>query len=203
MKSDKQIPSFIKFLEDYHPEKGQLSGELKDFLETIIQQRKYRKHHILVHEEQVPHYAWFIVEGAARVYYYNESQSQEETCWFWYPGQMMFSLRSSFRQLLAGEYVELLRDSTLLVISMYDLRILTSRFPEYRLIERAMIEDYQCRINDYNRIVTTNINERFVNILRSNKEIFSLTSLKNIASFMKMHRSTLSYYRALHFNDPE
>lgn len=203
MKNPAHIQALIELLQSHHPEKALLTAELKDHLEQIVQERSFPKHYILVHEDQVPHYAWFIAEGAARVYYYNENQYEEETCWFWYRGQMMFSLRSSFRQLLAGECVQLLCDSTLLAIPMYDLRILTNRFPEYRLIERAMIEDYQCRINDYNRIITTNITERFVNILRSNKEIFGLTSLKNIASFMKMHRSTLSYYRALHLNDPE
>ena len=198
MKSDKQILSFIQFLEGYHPEKEQLSGEVKDYLGSIVQERSYRKHHLLVHEEQVPHYAWFIFDGAARVYYFDENYRQEETCWFWYAGQMMFSLRSSFRQLLAGEYIQLLSDSRLLAIPLYDLEALTNRFPEYRLIERALIEDYQCRINDYNRIIKIEIHQRFVKLLAEHKALFSLTHHRNIASFMKMHPNTLSRLRTLH-----
>lgn len=187
---------FIRLLESYHPEKIAFSGDQKKLLNSVLKERSYPKNHILLYEQQVPTYAWFIIKGTARVYYFDQYLQREVTSWFWFKGDMMFSMNSFFRQLEAGESIELLEDSTLLLLSFADIGALRVQYRECLLLERTLIEDYYSRFNRHHRNMLAQRNEdKYRSINMAHKELFNLANQKDIASFLKMHPKSLSYLR--------
>jgi len=191
------IGSLFLLLEKHQPAKETLSGKLKGFLTEVVKERSYRKNHLLLNEHDVPLYAWYIVKGSARVYFYDPKSCREITSWFWYEGELMLSLRSFFRQKESGEYIELLEESTLLLISSGDIEIMINQFTEYRFFERALMEEYLSRISDHHHdMVRKDSKYKFRKLMKAHKEIFNLAYLKDIACFLNIHPATLSHLRS-------
>ncbi|WP_026898545.1 Crp/Fnr family transcriptional regulator [Daejeonella oryzae] len=197
MENSAHINSLFLLFEKYQPTKENLSGKLKDFLAGAVKERCYRKKHLILNEDDVPLYAWYIVKGSARVYFYDPKARREITRWFWYEGDLMLYLRSFFRQKEAGEFIELLQESTLLLISARDIDIMIRQFPEYRFFERALLEEYHTRMSDHtNDLVSLIHRHKFLKLMKTHKEIFNLAYLKDIASFLNMHPAALSRLRS-------
>jgi CRP/FNR family transcriptional regulator, anaerobic regulatory protein len=197
MEYAEHIDLLFLLFEKYQPAKESLSAKLKDFLSRVVKERTYRKNHLLLNEHDVPLYAWYIVNGSARVYFYDQKSGREITSWFWYQDELMLSLRSFFRQKESGECIELLEESTLLLLSAADIEIMTNQFAEYRFFERALMEDYQSRISDHHHdMVRKDSRFKFNKLMEAHKEIFNLAYLKDIACFLNIHPATLSHLRS-------
>ena len=197
MENAAHINLLFLLLEKHQPVKENLSRKLKDFLAQVVKERSYRKRHLLLNEHDVPLYAWYIVKGCARVYFYDQKIHREITSWFWYEGELMLSLRSFFRQKESGECIELLEESTLLLISAADIEIMINQFPEYRFFERALMEEYLSRISDHHHdMVRKDSKFKFGKLMKAHKEIFNLAYLKDIACFLNIHPATLSHLRS-------
>ena len=186
---------FLLF-EKHQPERERLSPNLKTFLTETVRERTYRKNHVLLYQDDVPKQAWFIVRGVARVYFYDQHAEREITSWFWYQGEMIWPFNSLFRQKESVESIELLEESTLLLLSAVDIKTMTRRFPDYRFSEKSLIEEYQDRISCHRfENIFMPGRKKLNKLIETHREIFTQAYLKDIASFLNMHPSALSRLR--------
>lgn len=197
MESSANTDAFFLLFSKYQAKRELLSPKLREFLTSVIKERSYRRKHLLLNADDLPVYSWFIIKGSARVYFYDPDTRREITSWFWYEGEWMLSMRSFFRQIESGECIELLEDSTLLLISAADMEIMTGLFPEYRFFERFVLEEYQSHISDhYHDLLSMQSSSKFLKLMQTHKEIFNLAYQRDIACFLNMHPATLSRLRA-------
>lgn len=197
MENPSNTELFFLLFDKYQTKMEKLSPKLKEFLRAVIKERSYRRKHLLLNADDVPLYSWFIVKGSARVYFYDPDIRREITTWFWYEGEWMLPLRTFFRQLESGECIELLQDSTLLLISAADMETMVHLFPEYRRFERILVEEHYNHISDhYHELLSMPSKSKFLKLIHTHKEIFNLAYLRDIACFLNMHPATLSRLRS-------
>lgn len=194
MVAAENIDLFIKFLESHHAEKGVLTKALKDFLADTLTEKAYPKKHLLLHEDETPAYAWFILKGSARTYYYNYKNLRQVTTWFWHKGDFIHD-RNLILQKPVKKNTELLEDSLLLSLSGKNIEKMIMQFPEYRKIERTVTEEYFRKLEDHYHMLQLDNNSRYQQLIQSHKEIFNLAYVRDIASFLNMHPKSLSRLR--------
>ncbi len=196
MSAPANIQPLLQFFHRYDAESTLLSPEFEEFMRAVFKERRYRKKDFLLHADDVPQNSWFIVKGSARTYFYDPEAGREITCWFWYEGEWILSLKGLFTQEETNECIELLQDCTVLMISASDMKKMVRLFPEYRLFERCLIEDYQSRMADHYHDLKSMANRhKFNKLMETHKEIFNLAYIRDIASFLDMHPATLSRMR--------
>lgn len=176
------------------------SNELK-FSETTIQEISkwtkvvaFPKKHILIKEGGYCDFIYYIIQGASRSYYIQNST--EIHTWFAFENDVIGSLRN-FNNLASNETIELLEDSILLSFPIQKLQegrknnLEIAHFVHEAIVEHALfLED---RIFD---VHMKSASDKFKALLHREPEIFQRVSLTYIASYLGISRETLSRLRA-------
>ncbi|MBB6611800.1 Crp/Fnr family transcriptional regulator [Pontibacter sp. Tf4] len=185
-------PNIFDVLAAFHP----VSRELREHLNKVLLSRTLKKGQVLLRPGRVPAQAWFIQDGAARAYVFDDRKGEQVSVWFWTGGDFMLALDSFCRQLPTSFYIELLEDSTLLSLSYSQLEETAERFPAFRHIERSIMEACLHRLyRHYHARAHLPAKARFEKLMGEQPWLFQVAPVKDIASFLGMYPDTLSRLR--------
>jgi CRP-like cAMP-binding protein len=138
---------------------------------------------------------YFIVSGAARVYYLDKEGKQTNT-WFLFENELLISVYGFFTGQPSFEYIETLEDSTLIVVKKEKLDELYLRFMEFNFIGRKLTEYYYIRNEiQANELRMLSAKERYEQLFKRNPQLFQRVSLGHIASYLGISQETLSRIR--------
>jgi len=138
---------------------------------------------------------YFIVKGAARVYYLN-NQGIETTTWLLLENELLISVYSFFTAQPSFEYIEAIEDCTLVSLKREMLDKLYRDFIEFNFIGRKLTEQYYIRNEvQANNLRILNARQRYDQLMVSNPELISRVSLGYIASYLGITQATLSRVR--------
>ncbi|WP_316847906.1 Crp/Fnr family transcriptional regulator [Pedobacter psychrodurus] len=138
---------------------------------------------------------YFIVSGAARVYYLDKEGKQTNT-WFLFENELLISVYGFFTGQPSFEYIETLEDSTLIVVKKEKLDELYLQFMEFNLIGRKLTEYYYIRNEiQANELRMLSAKERYEQLFKRNPQLFQRVSLGHIASYLGISQETLSRIR--------
>lgn len=153
------------------------------------------KFHLLVREQAVCDYIFFIKKGVARIYYYKNNK--EITEWIAMDKQFFLSINSFFERTPSQLIIQTLEPSIVMGIHHNDLMKLASQHHEIETLFRKMLTR-SLILSQYrmDSIQFETAQQRYENFLKNNPEIIQRVPLSFIASFLGITLETLSRIRA-------
>ncbi|WP_145857080.1 Crp/Fnr family transcriptional regulator [Pedobacter suwonensis] len=172
-----------------------LSNELKSAIVKNSHIAQVKKKTILLSAGESSNAIYFIVSGAARVYYLDKDGKQTNT-WFLFENELLISVYGFFTGQPSFEYIETIEDTTLVVIKKEKLDEIYRKFMEFNFIGRKLTEHYYIRNElQANELRILSAKERYENLLKRNPQLFQRVSLGHIASYLGISQETLSRIR--------
>ncbi len=174
----------------------QLSPEFKIALTHFIRRELYHKGQIVQSKDQVVDQLRFVEKGSVLQYYLKEGRKIPHH--FWQEGALITNGTRLFTQSPASEYIQVLEDSSLLVIDYEQLLSWRNQFPEtdhliFSLLLNAMEEEK--KLFAFQSIAEPK--ERYRQLQKNTPAIF-LKILKNeVSNFLRISTSTYDRIRAV------
>ncbi|MFB6454086.1 Crp/Fnr family transcriptional regulator [Chitinophaga sp. Hz27] len=179
--------SLLNALNTIHP----LSEELTNDIVNRVQLRKFGKKEIVLREGETNSYLYYVKSGILRAYY--EKNAEEVTNWFMSEGDFIVSVFSFFTRNPSYEFIEVLKDSELVMIHFDDLNYLYNKHLEFNIVGRKLTEWYYVKSEE--RLFAMRKQralERYEHLLANYPELISQVPGKYLASYLGMTLETLS-----------
>ena len=172
-----------------------LSPKAEVALEAKLKYESAKKGELLLREGRTCERIWFLNEGFARVFYYDDEK--EITDWIGGKDSFILSIPSFFLQQPSHKSIELLAPAQLTSIHYLDLESLCSQFHEVerfaRLISNHALTLMAQKIEDVHFKTAL---ERYQIFIERHPEIMLHIPLGVVASYLGMTQETLSRVRA-------
>jgi len=138
---------------------------------------------------------YFIVKGAARIFYLDK-EGKETNTWFLFENELLISVYSFYTGNPSFEYIETLEECKLIAVKREKLDELYLRYMEFNFSGRKLTEFYHMRNEiQANELRMLSAKERYKNLLARNPKLFQRVSLGHIASYLGISQETLSRIR--------
>jgi len=144
------------------------------------------------------HYAneyLFLEKGFMRSFAY-DVEGNEVTTNFYEQNQVVFEVSSFFNRTISKENIQALSDSMGWYITYDQLNMLFHSIPEFRDFGRSiLVKGFAALKTRVLSMITETAEQRYMQLLKSNPEIFQYAPLKNIASYLGVTDTSLSRIR--------
>ncbi|GAA4213200.1 hypothetical protein GCM10022289_45010 [Pedobacter jeongneungensis] len=173
-----------------------LSVGLKAYLGFTLQQTAFKRQQQLSLSNITLGGYSYLATGSARIFLYVEDSKQEVTVLFLPCGQMLPDLQPVAQHFNGKLFLEFLEGSTLLSIPEKHMANIHKLFPESVPLNGAInAETLAGTISLLSSLKLLSANERLEKLLDSFPGVFALAAVKDIASYLGIHPSTLSAMR--------
>jgi CRP-like cAMP-binding protein len=171
-----------------------LSPEIKEFLKEHVTSCSARKRKLLLKEGAYCNSIYFIVKGAVRGFV-REGQ-KDITTWIVVENELVTSIFSLDNRVPSIENIQVLENCELLALSYDCLDELYSRFPEFNLTARKLLQRYYADAERRAFIARlTKAENKYRHFLLLHQSLANRIPLKYIASYLGMTLETLSRVR--------
>lgn len=173
---------------------GTLSHETINDIKKVAKIRDVHKDDILVREGEYSYELYFIAKGGARAYYLKNGRNI--TDWFAFENDFISSIVSFFLSVPSQHYIEVLEDSTLMVLQLKDIEELCDKYHDFERLARMSITKTMLQLQQ--RIVNLQFKtskERYDGLLEKFPQIELRAPLGHIASYLGITQETLSRIR--------
>lgn len=158
---------------------------------------EYPKNYILLKQGKVCTHLWFLVNGAAR-YYYTDDTGKETNVWFTFENDVITETSAFVRQDRSQESIQLLEPCEMFAIHYNQIQALLKKHHAFalwyiHLIEKYYVPQLEDRIGDLQFLSAKG---RYEKLLTKFPEITNRISLGYIASYLNITQETLSRIRA-------
>ncbi|WP_159637709.1 Crp/Fnr family transcriptional regulator [Sphingobacterium composti Ten et al. 2007 non Yoo et al. 2007] len=180
-----------KGLESIYP----LSAEELDKIIAISEKIKLAKNEILIQQQHINKYIYFLEEGICRIYYPKEHK--EVVLDFCFPGDIILPLNSYIHSLPTYEIVDALADCSVYRISIARLHELYETSLPIANWGRKLAELETLKIEE--RLMQSlfkSASERYADLLQKAPKLLHHIKLGYIASYLGVTQVTLSRIRA-------
>ncbi|OJJ14297.1 hypothetical protein BKI52_43230 [marine bacterium AO1-C] len=183
--------TFATFFEKYCV----LSKEAQSSLNTIATPLQLPKNEIILRQGQICRHIYWVIQGAARMYYYHDGK--EVTNEFFFDRDVIADMQSLYAKKQSYFNIQLLEDCQLLAIKYSDLEKL---YTQYHTIESAgRFIAIECFLEESERNRSFQMytaKERYMRLLTQYPNILNRVSLGHIASYIGVSQIQLSRIRA-------
>ena len=184
------ITPLLQTLGYFHP----LSPEIEAYLKERTSSCSARKRKLILKEGAVCNYIYFIVKGAVRGFI-REGQ-KDITTWIVVENELVTSIFSLDNPAPSTENIQALENCELLAMTYDSLNELYSRFPEFNLIARKLLQRYYADAERRAFIARlTKAENKYRHFLLLHQPLANRIPLKYIASYLGMTLETLSRVR--------
>ncbi len=137
----------------------------------------------------------FLERGFMRAFAH-DTEGNDVTTGFYSDNQVVFEVFSFFNRTISKENIQALTDCEGWYISYEQLNMLFHSLPEFREFGRSiLVKGFAALKNRVLSMITETAEERYVQLLKSNPEIFRYAPLKTIASYLGVTDTSLSRIR--------
>ena len=172
-----------------------LSAESMEAFHQSWKQWSVKKDHLLLKENTVSDYIYFIEKGVARIYYYKNGK--EITEWVALDGQFFLSITSFFQRIPSHLIIQTIESSEVFGIHHDDFMKLADKYHDIERLLRKMVTSSlilsQVRMDS---IQFESAQQRYERLLQTTPQIVQRVPLTYIASFLGITLETLSRIRS-------
>lgn len=173
-----------------------MSTELKEDIISQSEILRVKKKTVLLKAGETSNTIYFMVSGAARVYYMDKDD-EEATSWFIFNNELLISVYSFFTGKPGFEFLETLEDCVLIALQREKLDALYAKHLEFNFIGRKLTESYYIRNEKQaNDLRMLSAKERYQKLMATNPQLINRVALGYIASYLGISQETLSRIRA-------
>ncbi|MBD2754963.1 Crp/Fnr family transcriptional regulator [Spirosoma validum] len=182
---------FLEVVSQFTP----LSAGSQSALAAVLKRLELEKGHVLVRQNTVCQWVYFIEKGLTRTYYYKDGK--DVTDWLSAEGQFAVSISSFMTQQPDRRIVELLEPSVLWAISHTDLENLYQQHHDIERLGRLLASHGLLLVQQrFDELHFATALERYRNLMALNPTLIQRVPLGMIASYLGMTAETLSRMRA-------
>ena len=154
--------------------------------------RSIKKNSILLSEGETSREFYFIYKGCIRTYFISK-QGHEKTRYIMIEPSIGTALTSFISQKTSFEFIDVLEDSELLVISRNDFYKLTETIPAWKDFYLKIMEmAYSFQTAKIESLVTLSAKQRYEQLLKAQPKLIQRLSNKVLASYLDVTQETLS-----------
>ncbi|AMP99052.1 hypothetical protein AY601_2151 [Pedobacter cryoconitis] len=180
----------IQVLEKIMP----LSSVVKMMLMEMVFEEFGKKGTRILYQREIQGRLWFIIEGSAREFKEDKNADiQEQTSWFLFSGDLLYTIPGFFSQTPAPSSIELLEDSHLVYLNVEDyLRLeqeMNFLFTKIRDHYDAVRQNYE-----FNRLHLSG-RQKYLQLFTAHPSLFNSAKMKDIACFLGISPNSLSRFR--------
>jgi CRP-like cAMP-binding protein len=171
-----------------------LSAGSRAALVPLLQEKNFVKHAIIQEAGTHCRTLYLVLEGAARIFYYQDEK--EVTEYFAFAGELIIRAESLLTGAPTRKAIEALEDSRVLAIDAARLFALFNKHPELERLYRKMLE--KAFVHALGRIESLQFKsatERYLELLEQT-EIVKRIPLRHVASYLGITQVSLSRIRA-------
>ncbi|WP_231459090.1 MULTISPECIES: Crp/Fnr family transcriptional regulator [unclassified Pedobacter] len=138
---------------------------------------------------------YFIIKGAARIYYLNK-EGKEINTWFLFENELLISVYSFYTGKPSFEYIETLEECKLIAVKKDKLDEMYLNHMEFNFSGRKLTELYHMRNEiQANDLRMLSAKERYEHLVSRYPQLLQRVSLGHIASYLGISQETLSRIR--------
>jgi CRP-like cAMP-binding protein len=184
------IAPLLAVLGFLHP----VSPEVEHFLKEHVTTLSARKRKLLLREEGICHYIYFIKKGAMRGF--TREGHKEITTWINVENQLVSSIFRLNNKAPSTENIQALENCELLIMTYDDLEKLYEQLPESNILARKLLQLYYADAERRAFIARlTKAENKYRHYLIHHQHLANRIPLKYIASYLGMTLETLSRVR--------
>ena len=188
-----KIDNIIKGIRRYYP----VSDVSIALLAGKLEEKKYPRGSLLTRPGIKDHYVYFIEQGCTRTYF--SLNGKDVTNWFSSEGDITFSSSSLYHKEPACEFVEVLEDARIYIISIEDLDKLYTTEIDLANWSRVIHQEvlFKMQTLRLDRLSLT-AKKRYEKFCHENPTLLTRVNLGHIASYLGITQQYLSNLRAAH-----
>lgn len=181
----------INFIINHSPANIEVACAIADKFE----ERLFLKNEYFLRSGQVSNGYLFLAEGFMRSFTFNADEN-EVTTYFHSSNKAVFEVSSLFLRTVSTENIQALTDCRGYTLSFDKLNSLFHSTPEFREFGRAMlVKEFAAFKQRTLALINKSAEERYADLIETNKELFQYAQLKHIASYLGITDTSLSRIR--------
>ncbi|MET4140943.1 cyclic nucleotide-binding domain-containing protein [Pedobacter sp. UYP1] len=180
----------IQVLEKIMP----ISPVVKMMLMDILFEEFYTKGTRILYQREIQSQLWFIINGSAREFKEDKNAGvQEQTLWFSFNGDLLYTIPGFFSQTAAPGSIELLEDSHLIYLDIDDYQKMEK---ETNLLFSKIRDHYEASKQEYqtNKLHLSG-KDKYLQLFTTHPSLFNNAKMKDIAYFLGISANSLSRLR--------
>lgn len=174
---------------------GPLCDHAFNDIKRLGEIREVAKGEILVREGEHSYELFYIVKGGARAYYLKDGKTVSD--WFAFENDFISAIVSFFLGVPSQHYIELLEDTTFMVLQQKDIDMMCDTYHDFERVARMSTTKTMLQLQQ--RIVSLQFKtskERYDSLLEKFPQIELRAPLGDIASYLGITQETLSRIRS-------
>lgn len=181
----------LNFIKTVLPISESVLSEIVSQFET----KPFKKNDYFLKEGKISNDYYFLSEGFMRAFTF-DNDGNEVTTYFYPKNRVVFEALSFFLRTPSTENIQAVTDCNGYIINFEKLNMLFHSIPEFREFGRAMlVKEFSLYKQRTLAMINKSAEERYANLITTNKEIFQHAQLKHIASYLGMTDTSLSRIR--------
>lgn len=167
--------------------------ELSDALDKLIVENRHHHRYLLLSKGHVQDHLFFLQEGFARCFFYDESSGREITTIFWKERNIVCDPVSFFKREGSRYHIEVLPGSLLLSLSYRQLEDIYQAFPETQVFTRCLSLQYAYYYSRRNnQLMASSLKERYLDLVALHPGILLKVPKEMIASYLNITPQSFS-----------
>ncbi len=188
--ADSGISSLIAILNYFHPLSVGIVGYLKEYSYPC----SFRKGKLLLKAGDISEHIYFIKKGAVRGFI--KEGNKDITTWITAENEMVSSISGFGSKEPMLENMQAIENCEMLALTYTDLQNLYTRFPEFNIVARKLLQKYYQDAEGRAFIARlTNAENKYQQFIKRYGHLANRIPLKYIASFLGITLETLSRVR--------
>ncbi|RIV23992.1 Crp/Fnr family transcriptional regulator [Fibrisoma montanum] len=181
----------IQFIEQTLPIPRATVERIADQFEDGV----FAKNEYFVRAGKVSNDYLFLTDGVMRAFTL-DTDGNEVTTGFYAKNRVVFEVSSFFMRRISDENIQALTDCRGFILTFDKLNQLFHAMPEFREFGRAMLaREFAAFKQRTLALINQSAEERYADLIRTNREVFQSAQLKQIASYLGITDTSLSRIR--------
>jgi CRP-like cAMP-binding protein len=165
-------------------------------MQSLIHTSSHKKNELIYCQGNVAKHASFIMKGAVRSFYIDETGTEHNTA-FHFENQPLVPFESFSQQIPISINAITLEPTELIWTSHKEFFGFLESYPKYEKVLRSILSKYMFMQNEKIKLQRiSSARERYETLIKMHPEIIKRVPLKFIASYLDMSLETLSRVRA-------
>jgi len=176
-----------------------LSQEEISSLEKYLTKKTFNKKDVIFEEGKIANELYFVSKGCVRLFY--NVDGTDKTAFFYTEGQFICAGESFTFNIPAIENYQAVEPTELFIFTKTDIETLILQIPKMEIIARVAVENELITSQKViASFVTKSPEERYIDLLNTQKELFQRVPQQYIASFLGVSPETLSRIKTRVYN---